>query len=78
MDGNVVIDLVDDFDQHCIVFPGVKSGSRELAINGDNRFAWTQSISLFRHHLHPLLPKLAHHMKKTNIERAFGWNELTD
>jgi len=39
MDGNVVIDLVDDFDQHCIVFPGVKSGSRELAINGDNRFA---------------------------------------
>jgi len=39
MDGNVVVDLVDDFDQHCVIFSGVKSGSWELPINGDNRFA---------------------------------------
>lgn len=39
MDGNVVVDLVNDFDQHCIIFPSVKCGSWELPINGDNRFA---------------------------------------
>lgn len=41
VDGNIVVDFIEDFDQHCVTFPGVESGSRELAINGDNGFAWT-------------------------------------
>nr|AFK45038.1 unknown [Medicago truncatula] len=39
MDGNIVVDLITNFDYHCIIFPGIKSGSRKLPINCDNCFA---------------------------------------
>lgn len=39
MNGKVVFDMVYDFDQYCIIFPGIKSGSWELPIYCDNGFA---------------------------------------
>ena len=39
MDGNVVFDLVDNPDKHCVVFPGIESGPRKMSIHGDNGLA---------------------------------------
>jgi len=64
MDSDIVVDKVSYIDQHCIIFPGIKSGSWELPINGDNGFAWTQSSGILQHHLHPLpeQSKLLYHL----------------
>ena len=39
MNGKVIFDMVDDFDENGIVFSSVKGWSREEAINGDNGLA---------------------------------------
>lgn len=39
MNGKVIFDMVDDFDENSVVLPSVKGWSREQSINGDNGLA---------------------------------------
>lgn len=57
MDRDIVIDMVDDFDEHCIIFPGINGGPRKLAIDGDNGLCWAQPTGVLHHHLHKLPTK---------------------
>lgn len=37
MDGNVVLDMVDDLDEHCVVFSSINGGAWEFSVDGDDR-----------------------------------------
>lgn len=52
MNGDVVLDTVNNPHEHRVAFPSEQSGSRELTIDGDNRLSRTQSCGRLHRHLH--------------------------
>lgn len=39
MDANIVFDVVDHLDQHCVIFPSIYGGPRVPSIDCDNGLA---------------------------------------
>lgn len=38
MDGDIVLDMVDNLNEYIIIFSGINSWSRKFSIDGNNRF----------------------------------------
>lgn len=51
MDRDVILDVVNDVNENCVVFISVDCGSWEFTVNGNDLFRWTNPRHLFRYHL---------------------------
>lgn len=53
VDGNVVLHMINDLDQHVVAFSRVEGRARELAVHRDYRLGRAQPSHVPHHHLHP-------------------------
>lgn len=56
MDGNIVLDMVDNLDEHVIAFSSIKGRARELAVHGHDGFGGAEPGCIFHHHLQKVTP----------------------
>ena len=52
MDANIVFDMVDHLDQHCVILPSINGRTREPSIHSDNGLSWAQSRGILQYNLH--------------------------
>lgn len=52
MDGNVVLDMIDDLHKHVVAFSCIQIGPWELPVDGDNGFGGAQPGGVSHHHLY--------------------------
>lgn len=78
VNGNIVLDTVDNLDQHVITLPRVNGGARELTVDGHDGLRLTQSSRVLHHHLHApenLINKLKLHssiLREGRLMHAFS------
>lgn len=51
MDRNVILDVINDVNEYCVIFIGVDCWSRKFTVNGNNLFRGAKSRHLLRYHL---------------------------